>query len=211
MVQPDIREDVEGNLAILIQESNKIETFAKFTLRNVSRDKRQRADVDLEDVVSTVFKFFAVSLKAKNIEVDLSGVQSVSFIRAFRIDWESIIVNLITNAILAMEDKAYNERRLRIALWENNQQIHLTFGDSGIGIPAGMSEDIFLPTISTKANERGDIIGTGMGLAIVKDFVESYSGGGISVSSPCEIGGAEFHIVVNVPKYSEKGKGEGEA
>ena len=205
MVQPDIREDIEDTLETIVSESGRIETFAEFTLRNISRDKRNRLNVDLKEIVETVFNYFEDSLKEKNIEVDLSEVQPVPLFRAYRIDWESIIVNLITNAVWAMENRSYNEREIKISLWESAEQIHLKFCDSGIGIPAGMWEDIFLPTVSTKTNEKDEITGTGMGLAIVKGFVESYSGGDISVSSPGELGGAEFHIVVDVPKYSQKG------
>ncbi len=76
--------------------------------------------------------------------------------------------------------------------------------DSGHGIAAGTVDNIFIPTFSTKRNRDGDVIGTGMGLAIVQNFIESYNGT-IWVESPSELGGAEFHIEIPF-QSSSKGK-----
>jgi len=90
------------------------------------------------------------------------------------------------------------ERKIRIKLSQEADLIHLSFADSGIGVSKGMENEIFFPTVSTKANERGDIIGTGMGLSIVKGFVESYKQGKISVDNKCDLNGAQFHIWVSL-------------
>jgi signal transduction histidine kinase len=120
---------------------------------------------------------------------------------AFSIDWESILINFITNAIHALENVSEIDRKIRIRLSENKEHLRLSFADSGHGLVVGTAERIFLPTFSTKRNRNGDVIGTGMGLAIVQNFVESY-GGTIRVESPCDLGGAEFHI--EVPLIKEK-------
>lgn len=69
----------------------------------------------------------------------------------------------------------------------------------------GTEEQIFFPTFSTKHNHKGEVIGTGMGLTIVKDLVESYEGGAIRVESPCDLGGAQFHIQLQVPNLADRG------
>jgi signal transduction histidine kinase len=122
---------------------------------------------------------------------------NIPAITAFSIDWESIIINFITNAIWAMEDTPAPDRKIRVRIYENNSWLQLCFADSGHGIADGTKDSIFLPTFSTKRNPNGDVIGTGMGLAIVQNFVDSY-GGSVSVESPCDLGGAEFQIEVPV-------------
>ncbi len=199
MVLPDVRADIDDNLKILIEEAKRIETFASFALRNVRRDKRTRTDVDLSDLIRKVFSHFRKSLREKHIQSVLDLPKKASLISAFKIDWESIIVNLITNSVWALEDTPASKRKIRVSLREVDGYIEIAFADSGVGVPPELSKKVFLPTFSTKRNDKGQIIGTGMGLTIVKDLVESYEEGSIRVESPCDLNGAQFYVRVRIP------------
>ena len=204
MVVSDIRKMVEDNLELLAYSASKINNFAKFTLKNVSRDKRKRKKVNLSRIVRQILGFFAESLEQKNITVELNLPEKVSPILAFEIDWESIFVNLITNAVWALEDTWAEKRKIRISMWGAKNHLNITFADSGCGLEAGTEDKIFLPTFSTKRNKKGEIIGTGLGLAIVKGFVEDYKGGCIDVQSPCDLGGAQFHIRIPISNLNNR-------
>ena len=204
MIVSDLRKIVEDNLELLVYSASKINSFAKFTLRNVSRDKRKRKKVDLSRIVREIAGFFAESLQQKNITVELNLPKNVSPILAFAIDWESIFVNLITNAVWALDNTWIEKRKIRISMWEVEDHLEITFADSGRGLEAGTEDKIFLPTFSTKRNEKGEIDGTGLGLAIVKSFVEDHTGGTIHVESPCDLGGAQFHIQIPVPNLNSR-------
>ena len=204
MIVSDVRKMVEDNLEFLVYSASKINNFAKFTLKNVSRDKRKRKKVDLSRIVRQILGFFAESLQQKNITVELNLPKKVSPILAFEIDWESIFVNLITNAVWALEDTWAEKRKIRISMREVEDHLEITFADSGCGLEAGTQDKIFLPTFSTKRNKKGEIIGTGLGLAIVKGFVEDYKGGSINVQSPCDLGGAQFHIRLPIPNLNNR-------
>ena len=65
-----------------------------------------------------------------------------------------------------------------------------------IGLEAGSEDKIFLPTFSTKRNVRGESNGTGMGLTIVKNFVEQNTGGSIQAIASGPLGGASFVILI---------------
>lgn len=176
--------------------AKRIETFAEFTLKNVRRDKRKRKKVYINNIIEDVFRAFSEELEnRRGITLDLQLPRKTYSIRAFHIDWESIIINLITNAVWALDDIPKEDRKIRVKLYETNQSLNLSFADSGIGIEAGVIDKIFAPTFSTKRNQRGDVIGTGMGLAIVENFVNGY-GGSINVESPSDLGGAQFHISI---------------
>ena len=204
MVSPDVREMVKDNLELLVSSVDKIHNFADFTLKNVSRDKRKRKTVDLSRVITQVLRYFAGPLKKRNITVELNLPEKVSPIRAFEIDWESIFINLITNAVWALENTKTEQRKIRISMWEAKNYLKITFADSGCGLEAGTEDRIFAPTFSTKRNEKGEIDGTGLGLAIVKGFVEDYTGGSIHVESPCDFGGAQFHIQILIPNLNSR-------
>ena len=204
MVSPDVRKIVEDNLEFLVYSASKINSFAKFTLKNVSRDKRKRKKVDLSRIIRRILRSLAKLLQEKNITVELNLPNKVSPISAFEIDWESIFVNLITNAVWALKNTKVEKRKIRISMWEAKNHLEITFADSGCGLEAGSEDKIFFPTFSTKRNDKGEIDGTGLGLAIVKDFVEDYKGGSINVQSPCDLGGAQFHIRLPMPNLNDR-------
>ena len=204
MLSLDVHKMVEDNLEFLVYSASKINDFAKFTLKNVSRDKRKRKKVDLSRIVRQIVGFFAESLQERNIAVELNLPKKVSPILAFEIDWESIFINLITNAVWALDKNWIEKRKIRISMWEVEDHLEITFADSGRGLEAGTKDKIFLPTFSTKRNKKGEIDGTGLGLAIVKSFVEDYKGGSINVESPCDLGGAQFYIQIPVPNLNSR-------
>ena len=204
MVSPDVREMVKDKLELLISSVDKIHNFADFTLKNVSRDKRKRKTVDLSRVITQVLRYFAGPFQKRSITVELNLPEKVSPIRAFEIDWESIFINLITNAVWALQNTKTEQRKIRISMWEAKNYLKITFADSGCGLEAGTEDRIFAPTFSTKRNEKGEIDGTGLGLAIVKGFVEDYTGGSIHVESPCDLGGAQFHIQIPIPNLNSR-------
>jgi len=206
MLTPDTRELIEKSLDVLVYEAERIETFADFALQNVSRDKRERKSLYLDDVIKRVYGYFSRSLEEKNIKVSLEFPKKrIKPILAFEIDWESIIMNLITNAVWALEDTKASNRYMRIELKEDDQYLYMIFSDSGRGIATGTINSIFMPTFSTKRNRQGKIIGTGMGLTIVKNFVEEYKEGSITVESPGPLGGAQFTIRIRFPDLASRG------
>ena len=104
-------------------------------------------------------------------------------------------MNLITNAEWALRERKENyERVIRVTLRPAGAVFLLTFEDNGIGLPAGQEERIFLPTFSTKRNASGHISGTGMGLTIVRNFIEQNTGGSIAAIAKGDLGGASFQI-----------------
>ena len=201
---PPYDERFAKDLDIIIESTEFIRNFASLALGNVRPDKRRRTNVDLSSVVAGVFDTLALSLRRQNITPDLSGVpETCPPIRAFQIDWESIVLNLTTNAVAALKRIPAENRHIMVRIDGNEDEVALTFADSGIGIEAGTETRIFDPMFSTKRNRKGQVEGTGMGLAIVRTFVEDHSNGTIDVSSPGRLGGAEF--VLRVPRAGRKG------
>ncbi len=97
--------------------------------------------------------------------------------------------NLIKNAIEAIPDGG----RLTITVGVVQDNVVIRVADTGVGLP-DPPEKVFEPFFTTKAPGKG----TGIGLAICKDFVEDMNGT-IEVS-PGEEGGALF--TVRVPTVS---------
>lgn len=198
MVPIDLKEELSETLQDTATEAKKIRRFAQFALGNLSREKRRKKSFDLATTVRKVFEAFSDVLQfQRKTTVKLDGVpKSGCYIEGYEMDWESVIVNLITNASWALEDIPANQRVVCVNLIDAGESWKLTFDDSGIGLEAGTEELIFLPAYSTKRSARGEMIGTGMGLFIVKSFVEEHSNGTVSALPKGVLGGASFEIFV---------------
>lgn len=207
MLRPDVEDDITTTLTDTVKEAQKVRKFARFTLGNLSRDKRRQRHFDVGTTIKRVFEAFEEVLTIqRNTHVDLEDLPSTPcLIDGYEMDWESIVVNLITNASWALEDKPKAERKIKASLQDGGTDWVFVFDDSGVGLEAGTENMIFLPAFSTKRSARGEIIGTGMGLFIVRSFVEDHSHGVISAKANGELGGASFEI--KVPKANNSSNG----
>ncbi len=97
-----------------------------------------------------------------------------------------VLQNLFNNAIEAM---AHRGTVWLSARRDGERHIALVLRDSGPGIPAEVRARLFEPFV-THGKERG----TGMGLAIVRNFVEAHGGSVAFESEPGE--GTEFRLLL---------------
>jgi signal transduction histidine kinase len=101
------------------------------------------------------------------------------------------IRNLLGNAMKYGGPERWIGIRARLA--EGSQgEVEITVQDRGIGIPAAELSSIFKPFYRGKAALAAQIHGNGLGLSLVKHFVEA-AGGKITVKSSPE-GGSSFTI-----------------
>lgn len=196
MLTPPYDEEFSNCLKTIISSTGFVRNFASFALGNIKPDKRKRKAVDVGDVASGVFKALSASLERQNIETSVV-CQTKRKIVAFEIDLESIFVNLISNSIWALKKTMIGERFISVNIHEEDDHMFISFADSGFGLESGTEEQIFQPMYSTRLDRKGSVEGTGMGLSIVKSFVDHHTGGNISAKSKGRLGGAEF--IINIP------------
>jgi signal transduction histidine kinase len=208
MISPKAEADITEALQDTVNEAQKIRKFARFTLGNLNRDKRQRRDFNLTETVKRVCNAFEEVIRVqRHTEFVLDFTEEEPcLINGFEMDWESIIVNLITNASWALDDKPREERKILLRIFDGDSDWVVAFDDSGVGLETGTEEMVFLPAFSTKRTPRGEVIGTGMGLFIVKSFVQEHSNGTITAKCHGDLGGASFEI--RVPKAQAVNKGD---
>ncbi len=117
------------------------------------------------------------------VEVDpqLPVIQAVSG------QLEQVLINLITNAVHAVESGGQVVVRARP---DGPQAIQLEVADSGPGVADEDRERIFEPFFTTKPDGKG----TGLGLPIVRNIVEQHRGE-ITVGRS-DLGGASFRVVL---------------
>jgi signal transduction histidine kinase len=122
-------------------------------------------------------------------------------------EWSSILFNLYTNSKKAIK-RANSDGKIFIECGEENELLYLEFSDNGDGIEKEAENMVFEEFYTTTSpinfdviDSQNEILGTGLGLKIVKDIIKSYRGE-ISVVSPKSVYSTCFRI--EVPKASEK-------
>ncbi|MGJ7514465.1 sensor histidine kinase [Pseudomonas baetica] len=197
MITPNLEEQFADDLNIIIDSTRFIKNFASFSLGNVKKEKRKKGKISIYQITHRVFDSLKDSLSRQNIDIDITNLPTdILKINAFEIDWESIVVNMISNSIWALRDTPKGGRIIRVTAKEIGNNLEIRFSDSGCGVEAGTERHLFNPMYSTRRDDKGNVTGTGMGLSIVRTFVVDHAKGSINVIPKGELGGAEFIITV---------------
>ncbi|PSW05667.1 ATP-binding protein [Photobacterium lipolyticum] len=184
----------------VVKSTEYINNFSNFALANIKPDKRKRGKVNIPKVFRYVFDVMSESLETMGLDADVivNGDESGFNVKSYEIDWESIAINLITNSMWAVELKPKEERKIEVEFTMiDDKTIEMIFTDSGVGLEQGAETEIFIPMNSSKRDNTGNAIGTGMGLAIVKTNIEDHVGGSLKALCKGRLGGAEF--IFNLP------------
>ncbi len=166
---------------------------ASFVIKHVRDFSRQsdlvRSRVVINDPIRDVFKILGHQLKVHDIQVVLDLDPDIPAIMADHNRLEQVFVNLVSNAIDAIDEKsgqadaADAARRLAIRSFRDDDQVVAEVSDSGIGMPEHVKNKLFEPFFTTKKVGKGTGLGTSISYGIVKDFngrieVESQPGRG---------------------------------
>ena len=103
---------------------------------------------------------------------------------------EQVFVNIIRNALDAMEDQ--NEKRIEVSLTSRNNRVEISITDSGPGIDEEILDRLFEPFFTTKA--KGDSLG--IGLSISHEIIKEMNGELRVDNRTSETGGAIFTILM---------------
>jgi PAS domain S-box-containing protein len=134
------------------------------------------APIDIHGVVRDVAEMLRGAGKLGRVGVALVLDDKPLTVTVNRTRIEQIFVNLVINAVDAIAD-APGTITLAVEPTTDGKRVTCTVADNGSGIPADKLEEIFVPFYTTKG-ERG----TGLGLPVVREIVESY-GGKLAVTS----------------------------
>jgi len=100
-----------------------------------------------------------------------------------------VFSNLLLNALQAIKEAPVpQDHRIRVSLRSREEWVVAAIDDTGVGIPNHLRQKVFDPFVTTRA----DAGGSGLGLFISREIVESL-GGHLEVAS-CELLGTSFRV-----------------
>ena len=163
------------------------------------KDSGKRAQVDLNGVIREVLALLEGELRAHRIIVQADLLDVLPEVSGNRVQLQQVIVNLIMNAVEAMEAVETRPRLLRLATeLDKNNQILIRVEDSGPGIGLENIDRIFNAFFTTKPH------GIGMGLSICRSIIEAHDGR-LWVSPGADYGSV---FQFTVPNQSQRKKEE---
>lgn len=153
-------------------------------------DDQEATAVSINEVVkgATNMAFNQIKYRAQLVE----DYGEVPLIQANQARLYQVFLNLLVNAAQAIEEGAPEKNEVRVRTWADEHHVCAAIEDTGRGIPAEDLSRIFQPFFSRKDPPAG----SGLGLSISREIIESY-GGEIDVSSAPQRGS---RFTVSIPR-----------
>lgn len=171
---------------------------------------RELKPVELRDVVDPFVESLSDDAKKSGITIETPEYLGYNLYTKpmHPSEWTSILFNFYTNSKKAIKRTKRTDGLIHIECGKLGAMLYLEFSDNGDGISKENENRIFDEFFTTSTpksvNDQQpmiDVVGSGLGLSIVKDIVDSYRGS-VKVVNPR--GDFATCIRVEVPALSEK-------
>lgn len=170
--------------------TRKLLSFARKTSLSVQ-------DIQVNELIEEIVGISAQRAKYGMVEITSRLQEDLPLVRVSLSELQQVILNLINNALDAMEKKG---GKLTLSTCVKDGFVVVEVADTGVGIPAANLRRIFDPFFTTKAVGKG----TGLGLSICYGIIENM-GGRIEVQSKVNVGTAiSVYIPAATSEPSEK-------
>jgi len=156
----------------------------------ISKRPAQILPLDMRQVVQNALSLAEPWLMQGSVVVSVDVQTEIPDVLADGVQIEQVALNLIRNAIQAMEAMPEGSRGLTLSLEHDARTVVLSVRDTGPGISEDMRKMLFHPFQTSKAD------GMGLGLTICQSIAEAY--GGAVVENPSVPSGAEFQLILPI-------------
>ncbi len=159
---------------------------------HIESGQRQRSleSVDVVQIAGRVLETFAPDAAARKIDIVLNAPGPVR-LTADRGEIEMILNNLISNAVKYNRDGG----RVDVQLAHQSERVTISVSDTGIGLATEEAARLFGEFVRIRNDKTRNILGSGLGLSIVKKLASLYGGDATVVS---EAGaGSTFTVTLN--------------
>ncbi len=152
-------------------------TFLDLAKLESGRAQFKREAFDLKKLAQEVVNLFAMKAAERNITITVDIPDDFPPLLADRGKIKQVLINLVSNAV-----KYNNEGgQIRVAAYQEDDNIAITVSDTGPGIPPEHQSHLFQKFYRVPGSEK-KATGSGLGLHICKRIVEAH-GGSIRVHS----------------------------
>ncbi|MEC3948069.1 ATP-binding protein [Sphingobium sp. HWE2-09] len=161
-------EQVATNLREIVAMTDRIGSITAQLRRYARRGVGEIGPVSLGLAIDGVRLLVGDRFRSAGVRIDLPRPDPALMVRAGRVRLEQVLVNLLTNALEAVQGQP--DPWVMVTLAQADGRVMLDIRDSGTGIDAAVADQLFMPFATTKAG------GLGLGLHIARDIMVEFGG-----------------------------------
>jgi PAS domain S-box-containing protein len=128
------------------------------------------ASLDVNEVAGDILRLVESDARRRGVTLSTELAPSLPAVDADRVCLQQVMLNLIVNAMDAMDLMDASERRLFVRTRRLDDSVEVAVSDTGAGIPPERLPRLFEAFFTTKRE------GIGLGLAIARSIIEAHRG-----------------------------------
>lgn len=188
--EPDIPE-ITSCVAAILKEAQRTAEVVKRTRDLSKKGTSILLKLDLREVISESVLLLDKELQRNHVQTSLLFPDEPAWVSGDKIQLQQILINLIVNAMHAMEQIPISKRQLDIGIERETEHWRVKVADTGSGISQEVYPLLFDAFYSTKSE------GMGMGLSICRSIAEAHNGSLWAEQRTAP--GSVFHL--QIPQY----------
>ena len=173
---------------IIIEESSRLNNIITDFLNFAKPKNPDFMQCRVEEVLQKNINYLSTEMNEQGYSIHENFENNLPEIMADSAMLYQAFLNILINAIQAM----HGGGEIKVAVSSTDSMVTILFEDEGCGIPEDLLEKVWTPFFTTKEK------GTGLGLGIVKNIIESH-GGSIQIENRLA-GGAQVTIALPVKR-----------
>jgi two-component system sensor kinase FixL len=186
--EPDLGE-AQDALKRVIQDGERASEVIRRIRALTRKTEQNRTRLDLNAVIEESLALVGREIAGHGVALSLDLDPALPPVEGDRIQLQQVLINLLLNALQAMDAVAPDARRLALRSFaDEGGNTCLAVVDSGPGFDAETQAKLFSAFFTTKP------AGMGMGLSICRSIVEA--GGGRIWATRNDGAGATFHVLL---------------
>jgi len=177
---------IRDAIRLAVQQTQRSGDIIRRLREFVARGEVRQAPENMIKLIEESSALALVGAKERGITVNMNFARALPPALVDRVQMQQVLLNLLRNAIEAMETSAVRE--LSLDATAENGMIRVSVADTGGGVDEAVAQQLFQPFVTTKAN------GMGIGLSVCRTIIEGHKGRLWMEPNPA--GGSIFHFTV---------------
>lgn len=183
---PSVEAAIRG-VERLTRTINRVQAIVEHTRESLAPRRRELQRIDLCAMAHATCDLLESDVRRAQAQLELRCDPDLAPVRADPVEFQQVLVNLITNAAEAMLT-VDGPRMILVSITAQHEGVGISVRDTGPGIAEDVLEKLFEPFFTTKPT------GMGMGLQVCRNAVQGMGGNLIAQNQPD--GGAVFSFTL---------------
>lgn len=163
--QPAMAQDI---LDKIVKQRLRASQIVERLRTQVARGRGERRPENIAEVVGEAIELAASTVQKAGVRLVFEPASALPAALIDRVQIQQVVVNLVRNAVEAMEDA--RAKTLVIEIVAAGDGVQVDIADSGAGLAPDVADRLFQPFVTTKSS------GMGLGLSICRNIIENHGG-----------------------------------